>query len=539
MASLINKKITFQGGEALPQVGSEAYIQAQQNLSPTGSYNAPINTTIDATTIGNVQPPKLSPPVTSTGAAGFGAELTSKSNQDVTDFDSLQARVDTQAKEKESLLTKSSKRLSELLGIQKGSSSVTDEAYSATNEQGTSVDTTGKKLKDVNAKINAIDIRTQEEIKGIESAGGNTLGQSANQIRAIQRRSATDKADLYIEKLMAQGDYDSAKSIADRKVDVFLEEQKLNLDKAKFDYDNNKDLYTKAEQRQFELNYEQAKRDLEKKDTDLKTVESLALDALQNGAPTSVVTRMRTSGDINDAISIGGQYVNKIARDEAKVKQLLDNNKLLAEDTTVTSNPLVNAMVNVNAGSAEGQQKRDAERVAQFVANGQTKEAKNLVLSRVTSKMSGTERDAELDRRNTIDALTEMQTALNDYVATTGDTNIIKGGIENVANKIGTTSDPRLASIKARIVQATQKYRNSITGAAWGDQETAEYKAIFPSITNTNKLNQTIIDTMLPLLKNNERNAIGLYLGGSDVYDSIFGAQITVGPDKVEYEIID
>jgi hypothetical protein len=197
---------------------------------------------------------------------------------------------------------------------------------------------------------------------------------------------------------------------------------------------------------------------------------------------------------------------------------------------TADTNSLVNAMVNVNAGSAEGQQKRDAARVAQFVQQGKTKEAQDLILSRVTSKMTGAERSAELDRRNTIDALVDMKSALAEYSATTGDTGLVTGGIENIANKIGKTTDPKLAALKTRIIAATQKYRNSITGAAWGEQEAAEYKSIFPSITNTKKLNSTIIDTMIPLLQNNERNAIGLYLGGADVYDEVFSKPTTQTP---------
>lgn len=204
-------------------------------------------------------------------------------------------------------------------------------------------------------------------------------------------------------------------------------------------------------------------------------------------------------------------------------------------------NLLLNAVYNVNAGSAEGQQKRDIAQVQQLVSSGQTEKAKALLMSRVISKMSAGERQSELDRRNTIDALETMQTALGEYVSSTGDTNILRGGVENIANKIGTTSNPALASIKARIIQATQKYRNAITGAAWGEQEDAEYRSIFPSISNTKKLNDTIITTMLDALKSNERNAVGMFLGGTDIYDGIWGGssasnsnnmqEVTITPD--------
>jgi hypothetical protein len=267
---------------------------------------------------------------------------------------------------------------------------------------------------------------------------------------------------------------------------------------------------------------------------DIKTVVDFAggksfdeLDtATQNAIKRSLAGTNITEGMVRAALDLSKSSIDIQKRKEEadinyKNRQLLGDT--LGVDTTITSSPLYGAIVNVNAGSAEGQQKRDAQRIAQLVSSGREDEAKQLILSRVTSKMSATEREAELDRRNTIDALTDMKSALNEYVAVTGDTNIVSGTIEDLANKIGQTTDPKLAAIKARITQATQKYRNAITGAAWGEQETAEYRTIFPSIKNSNKLNAIIIDTMIPLLQNNERNAIGLFLGGSDVYDDIFG----------------
>lgn len=517
----------------------------QSNLSQLGTTssqvngsvipNTPINTTISADNLSTVRPFNLSQPQVGTGAIGLGSEITSGSNsviQGLDKQDALKEKLRTETLAAQEKLNKASGLFSKILGTRENKSQLEDQAYSEKNDQGTTVDETSTKLRGINAKINAIDVATNEKVKRVRESGGITKEQANNEEYAIQRKATTDKADLYIEKLLAQGDYDSAKSIADRKVAVIMEQDKLDYEKAKFDYENNKDSFTKAEQREFEVALSDRKREFDKQENDLKSIESLAIDALENGATPAIASQMRNAKTVDEAIRIGGQYVNAIARNEARVKLLLDEKKLLAEDTTVTSDPLVNAMVNVNAGSAEGQQKRDAERIAQFVKNGQTDQAKSLLLSRVTSKMSATEREGELDRRNTIDALTDMRSALNDYVATTGDTGILKGGIENIANKIGTTSDPALAGIKTRIVQATQKYRNSITGAAWGDQETAEYKAIFPSISNTNKLNSTIIDTMIPLLQNNERNAIGLFLGGADVYDGIFGSPTSANEEQ-------
>lgn len=242
------------------------------------------------------------------------------------------------------------------------------------------------------------------------------------------------------------------------------------------------------------------------------------------------------------------QYLgSQINENNAQAAKALAESRY-ANDPAVIDDPLVNAIVNVNAGSAEGQQKRDATRIAQMVKEGRIPEARQLILSRVTSKMSAGERDAELDRRNTIEALTDIKQALADYAEAGGDTNLITGKLQDINQSLGQAGDPDLAAIKTRITQATQKYRNAITGAAWGKQEEKEYKAIFPSLGNTDELNMAIIDAMIPTLQSMERNAIGLFLGGNDIYDEVFldgetqpqsQGNVITAPDGQEIEIID
>lgn len=426
-----------------------------------------------------------------------------------------------------------------------------------------------QKTEQATRDYNTYNLRKRElENKLREMETTNPEGQYGGARQAViedyRRKANSELADLAIQAQASQGLLESARQT----IKDILEAQFKPIE----DRISRRMQYAQLASNDLTESEKYTLDQLNKKDeTNQKEVStfatSLASTLLENNAPVGVrtnifniagdyasgkITKEQALSKMSEAAGSYGQNIVDQAYKKAQTEKIIaDTKKVLADtvyanDTTVVNSPLVNAITNVNAGSAEGQQKRDAQQVAQFVKNGQTKQAQQLILSRVTSKMSATEREAELDRRNTIDALTDMKSALNDYVSTTGDTNILTGNIENIANKIGQTSDPRLAAIKTRIVQATQKYRNAITGAAWGDQETAEYKTIFPSITNTSKLNNTIIDTMIPLLKNNERNAIGLFLGGSDVYDSIFSegqnASINEGATKewngVTYKVI-
>lgn len=382
----------------------------------------------------------------------------------------------------------------------------------------------------VSNEIDALDKQFRDEVAQIKTnPEGKWGGAIQSDIARAQERYENRRANIALTYKVLAGDYNAAQEIVNQKVQALKDTNAMQLEQFKLGADAIRNDLSESEK----ITLSETIKEKERKANDLSTAYENTLKALQSSGqnvPSYVYDNVdaamrKPNATAADLYKAAGNYATNLV-DQAYKKAQTD--KLIADtpyanNKQVVDSPIVSAMINVNAGSAEGQQKRDAALVAQYVASGQTDKAKQLVLSRVTSKMSATERDAELDRRNTIDALSEMKAVLNDYVATTGDTNILTGNIENLANKIGQTSDPRLAALKTRITQATQKYRNAITGAAWGDQETAEYKTLFPSISNSNKLNSTIIDTMIPLLQNNERNAIGLFLGGSDVYDSVFG----------------
>ena len=60
-------------------------------------------------------------------------------------------------------------------------------------------------------------------------------------------------------------------------------------------------------------------------------------------------------------------------------------------------------------------------------------------------------------------------------------TGVLQNKTQYAYNIVGKDFDPGLAAIDAHINSAIQPYRNSITGAAWGEQEDAEYNSLFGS----------------------------------------------------------
>lgn len=280
--------------------------------------------TLDAGAMSDVQPFNLKPRATSTGAEGLGAEVTTLSGLDAKQQEiekSNELALKSSSKEK----GKISSLLSNFMSNRSGETALTDSAY---NEGG--VDTAKGALTDVNNRITAIDVKAQEAIKKLERAGGGLVSGQNVEIDRITRAAATDKADLYLEKLVAQGDYDLAKEIADRKVAMQLEEDQLNYESLKFAYEENKEQFNKAEQRDYEFKLDQYKTELDAQKEEKKAINDLAINATQNGAPTGIVQRALKAETQAEALGILGGYIDAIDR-QSKLVDIAYKQALITE----------------------------------------------------------------------------------------------------------------------------------------------------------------------------------------------------------------
>jgi hypothetical protein len=179
------------------------------------------------------------------------------------------------------------------------------------------------------------------------------------------------------------------------------------------------------------------------------------------------------------------------------------------------------ALSNASMGLPENQRKENVKRLNNYLKSGDQKSARELIIRTAFAGQTGTQKEDTIKRQNAIESLTVVQDALNQYVAKTGDTNILKGSLQDFQQKLGTAGDPELAAVANKVTLALQIYRNSVTGAAWGEQETAEYKKIFPDYKNTSKLNNALIDSMKTTLNSFQEGTLSAYIG-SDTYQQIF-----------------
>ncbi len=113
---------------------------------------------------------------------------------------------------------------------------------------------------------------------------------------------------------------------------------------------------------------------------------------------------------------------------------------------------------------------------------------------------------------------------------------------EGVANKFGQTTDPEISKIKQYLTAAIQPYRSSVTGAAWGDQEEAEYQALFGSTLDNPEFLKSKLENLKKLMvqQNIATISSGLSLSDPTLASQYLGGSTTTtapsgGGSKFDY----
>lgn len=276
----------------------------------TQMVNEPI-TSSDLTSPGGFTIPNVPP---ATQASGMMGEIASQA-------DAFTQSQTEKRKQAEQQYKDSSNDIQSFLAQIQGKASLTNKAYDTAG-----VDKAETELKNINDQIRAEQRALDNRIRSIEEAGGGLQGGAAAEVNNVRRESLRKQADLYVIQQGVQGKYDSAKAIADRAVNAYLEQQKIESDARMFMYQENKDLFTRAEQREFEIAQADRERAYKKEEAELKTISDISLDALQNGAPTQIAAQMRQAKTLAEAMEIGGQYVGPYER--MKADSVLANSAL-------------------------------------------------------------------------------------------------------------------------------------------------------------------------------------------------------------------
>jgi len=245
-------------------------------------------------------------PQTGTAMAGLGGALESQTDS------FAQGLADTRS-QREAEKNQSRTDFSSLVANRTGL-----EGFSLQADQDAGVFEADSALQDINNELRTEQLARRRSTELITSTGGQSKGQAQSQINNVNRASYSKQADMAIVQLAAQGRFNSASALADRKANAMFEQEQNQIDAAKITYEDNKDLYDKAEQREFETALTDRTNRVQAEKEQMQAVQDLALQAQLDGAPPAIVSEMMKSKTLADASALGGQFVGALDREQQR-----------------------------------------------------------------------------------------------------------------------------------------------------------------------------------------------------------------------------
>lgn len=254
-------KATYVDGNGVPYTSSGATEEAALERAKARANASGNNGTVPVMDVGTLKGGQakadIQTPNTPTGLYSMAGYLDTYANSNK---DAFTQKLDAAAEAaKTSADTSFEDFLKEKLGI-KGKAELTSDQYALNG-----VDTAQQEYNDVNNEILSEQTALRHAVERLKTT--NPLGKGAigiqNEIDDLTRKSLSKQADLAVIALAKQGKLDTAKATADRAVDAIYEKETNRLDALQLNYERNKDLFTTAEQRQFETAQDDRKRELD------------------------------------------------------------------------------------------------------------------------------------------------------------------------------------------------------------------------------------------------------------------------------------
>jgi len=106
-------------------------------------------------------------------------------------------------------------------------------------------------VAEINNKIEAKDLQYRRDKENIMSEAGLTAEQKSNKIRGVELNEAREMADLALVQNANLRNYQAMDEAAKQAIAAKTADQKMKVDYVKFVYDENKDLLSKEQDRQF------------------------------------------------------------------------------------------------------------------------------------------------------------------------------------------------------------------------------------------------------------------------------------------------
>ncbi len=454
-------------------------------------------TPITASSLAPATPYNLAPKNTETASVGLATQATTYAtqakNQSLKDE---QKKIDAEKAQMDS----SANDISSLLGEIGGQQAKKIEAYSSggLNESKARIDA-------ITSDMEAADLKARKQIEEIINSNPKGMSGSGAQgeIQRIQRQNASYQADQAIVLSALGRNYDRVKGIIDAKVDAETEGLKAKLEARKFFYENNKEQFTKDEQRKYEadLRTEQRQLDQEKADkTTLETTKAKMYEILNENGRQDLIQGVSRATDISSIYSAMNGVVSLDT-----VKKLAEINELKAK--TINNVPITGewaSVINGASGLVANTKKSTVKaNISNAITNNDFTTAYAEIKNAVSDGLNGTPKTKFDDANTDIAVLGGLRNAIQQYADARGDMSYLKGTTEKIERNFGQLKkDPKFATLAVMLEREFQTYRSNMTGAAFTPAESRDYASVNPTSNKNLDLNLSIIDGAIKGLEN-------------------------------------
>jgi hypothetical protein len=186
----------------------------------------------------------------------------------------------------------------------------------------------------------------------------------------------------------------------------------------------------------------------------------------------------------------------------------------------VDTSPLVSAFNQVAYKLPQNNRNFIESEFTKRLSTGDVQGARDVVVDAVEQTADAETQRKLLGRKEAVSALNAIEQSLAEYQARGGNTGLLTGTTEQIANKLGRTQNTEVASIGNDIRLAIVAYRNAVSGAAFTESEKAEYDRLFPSVGKVPALNKAKIDSLRTGFDRNNKVFYENRLKGS--YETVF-----------------
>ena len=164
-------------------------------------------------------------------------------------------------------------------------------------------------VNDINSLIQSRQRGLQRRIESLESQPV-AMGMIGRQQQASRTEAVRELADLSVIQMARQGQLEAANGVLDRKLEAEMFPLVQDLENSKFFYEQNKNLLSAEQNKQFKIKIAQDQRAYEKTKKTRERINGLILTAAQNGASPEDVKKISNSDNFGDAYAVAGKYIN-------------------------------------------------------------------------------------------------------------------------------------------------------------------------------------------------------------------------------------